>query len=218
MIRSLRVVIPIFLAASVQAGAQNIDGLATGLPANACRSFDFNGLAIANESAVVDQLLASGLRFSGAYYGLVSPVYGPSFVTPALYNYSSTGQVASATIDVLFTTAVHAVAFNFATSPGVSTFSVYRNNVLLRMFSSSLPNLTEAERVKWWGFEFHDGTVFDKLVVTNLPASNQPFGFGLDNLQVGVRTVVPEPSSLVLLLGGLLAVGTLVKRRGARGS
>lgn len=213
MIRSLCVAIPIFLAATVQAGAQNIVGRASGLTAGTFASFDFNGLAIPNESAVTNQLLANGLRFTGAYYGLVSPVYGPSFVTPALYNYS--GQVASTVIEVAFSTAVNAVAFNFATTPGESTFAVYRNNTMLRMFSSGAPNLSEAERIRWWGFEFQDGTMFDKLVVTNNPIPSVPFGFGLDNLQVGVRSVVPEPSSLALLLGGLLAVGAMVRRGAA---
>jgi hypothetical protein len=186
-------------------------GRSTGL-SGAFTNYDFNGLALGSGDAVTNQLIASGLTFDGAYYGPVTPVYGPSFLSAALYNYDDR-QNASSEMVIRFSQAVSAVAFNFATFPGTSSFKAFKGNTLVASTTSTAPTFSDADRVKWWGFEFFDGTDFDKIVVSNQPLPTEPFAFGIDNLQVGSAAVVPEPNTVALLAVGLCGLVVAVRRR-----
>lgn len=207
----LRFALPFVFAAASTAGAQGIVGRDVGL-SGAFASYNFDGLGLASGVAVTNQLLASGLLFEGAYYGPVTPLYGPSFLSPALYNYDDS-QNASYQIVVSFSQAVSAVAFNFATTPGTSSFKAYKGNTIVASTVTTAPEFSDDDRKLWWGFEFFDGTEFDRLEISNQQLGTEPFAFGFDNLQVGAARVVPEPSSIALLAVGLCGLGFAARRR-----
>lgn len=210
-------ILPFLLTAASSAGAQGvcsqgkgeIAGRSNGL-SGVYESYDFDGLSLTDGAAITNQF-GGGLSFEGAYFGKMGSIYYGPFATSALYNYDD--QNASYQIAIDFLQAVNSVAFNFATSPGLSSFKVYRNNKEIHCISTASPTDAEVDIKKWWGFEFFDGTDFDRLVISNIPSQSTPFAFGFDNLQVGRVSVVPEPSTAALLAIALGALAVSARRR-----
>lgn len=208
-------------SAASLAGAQHVVGRANGLSAG-FGSFDFNALAL-NEGQALGSLSNNGISvsFQGAYYGLLpsTTLYGPfsgSFGTNAVYNYTFQ-QVNAALLQLDFTGGTSAAVFNYTTAidPGAATaaatFRAYKNGVQVGVFVNDFAASTAQSRGLFWGFEFTNGTTFDRLTIEGNPAA-----FGIDNLQVAQLTTVPEPSTVVLLAAGLLGLGVTARRRSRR--
>lgn len=216
--RRLGLALSLCCAAAVPATAQNISSRGTGLVAltGLVNTYNFNSLNLVSGDVFDTQLQSSGLRFSGAFFG-TPPNYAP-FPDGALYNVFDSGnqQISSDNIDIFFSTAAHGVAFNFASIlDGPATFTLWSNGMFLRSFQVDIPAFDTSNWQRWWGFQFTNGTTFDRLQI-----NGSIYGFGIDNLMVEtpipvVTSPVPEPATVGLLCVGLAIVGATVRRRRA---
>ncbi len=219
VIRRLGTTLLLLCATASAAAGQNVLGRATGL-SGGFGNFDFNSLAL-NEGDALNSLTNTGVTvgFKGAYYGQLpsTTLYGPfsgSFGTNALYNYTF-GQVSAPTMQLDFTGAASAAVFNFTTAvdPGfatsTATIKAFKNGVQVGFLQNDFAPTTAASRELFWGFQFTNGTTFDRLTIEGNPSA-----FGIDNLQVlKATTVVPEPSTVGLMSLGLFALGAMARRR-----
>lgn len=212
--------------------AQPIIRGTTGL-AGAFTAYDFNGLPLTSGDAVTNQLEGGLIYFEGAYYGRPGdPIVGDSFLfgTPAVYNYVA-NQFETPIMTIQFTMGATGAAFNFASGLARTTFRAYRGNELVGVIDNEItgyvisgtsgPNRNDPSLTRYWGFDFADGTMFDRITVSSTPNPGggtgtipaQPAGFGLDNLQVRAAIATPEPGTMVLSAAGLLAIAALLRRR-----
>ena len=211
VIRRLAFACSLAFAPAIPAAAQSISARATGL-SGTFTSFDFNGLPVALEGNLfTNQFAGSGVTFAGAYFGTQNaPLYGP-FPSNALYNYGNF-QPVSEMITVFFAGVTNAVAFNFAAFQGTHTFKAWHGSTERGSIVTTLPGLTAEKMGLWWGFEFSNGTTFDRLTIESNQSGAFPT-FGFDNLQVRTLSSVPEPETIGLVGGGLLALGAAARRR-----
>lgn len=226
LMRRLPILVPLLLALASPASAQQ-DVCTNGSPSDGARImgrttgvvgpytlFDFNGMPLLSGNPVSGMLESGGLQISvsGAFYGPQGSFFYSPFAFPddGLFNYSN-GAFAVPEITLVFNAPTRAVAFNFATDGAASTFKVWKQGVEVTggSITSIFPGVTSSNLNCWWGFQFTDGTTFDKLTIVG-----SPYAFGFDNLQVVAATVVPEPGTLALIALGL--VGALEARRRSR--
>lgn len=108
---------------------------------------------------------------------------------------------------VSFASAITDVGFLFASNPttvgDLSTFSAFRNNVLVESFSAH-SGLTNSNR--YYGFT---GISFDRIEF-NAGGANKTYV--LDNMQFAV-TPVPEPEIYAMMAIGLGLMGFVARRR-----
>lgn len=228
MIRRLSAIVPLLLTLAAPLHAQNV--CTSGSPADGPRLlgrttgltgpfvlFDFNGLPLLGSGDPISGTLQNTgvqISVSGAFYGPTGSIFYSPFAFPddGIFNYSN-GAFASPEITIVFNAPARGVAFNFATDGAASTFKAWKNGVVVNngTINSVFPGVTSSNLDCWWGFQFDDGTTFDKLTIVG-----SPYAFGFDNLQVKTATVVPEPATVGLLAVGL--AGVLVMRRRRRNS
>jgi len=227
--------LPLILALASSGGAQPIIGGATGL-AGAFTAYDFNGLPLTSGDAVTNQLQGGLVYFEGAYYGRpTDPIVGDSFLfgSSAIYNYVA-NQFETPVLTIQFSMGATGAAFNFASGLARTTFRAYRGNELVAIIDNEItgyvisgtsgPNRNDPSLTRYWGFDFSNGTTFDRITISSTPNPGggtsaipaQPAGFGVDNLQLRSAIVTPEPGTLALSAAGLLALASLVRRRRRR--
>jgi hypothetical protein len=232
LLRRFGLSLPLILALASTGGAQSIIRAATGLTGT-YSFYDFNGLPLTSGDAVTSQLEGGLVYFEGAYYGRPGDaIVGDSFLfgTPALYNYVA-NQFETPVLTIQFSMGATGAAFNFASGLARTTFRAYRGNDLVAVIDNEItgyvisgtagPNRNDPSLTRYWGFDFGDGTTFDRITISSIPNPGggtgtipaQPAGFGLDNLQVRGAVVTPEPGTMALSAAGLLAIGALLRRR-----
>lgn len=223
--RRLPILVPALLLALATPASAQQDACTAGSPSDGARIlgrtsglvgpytlFDFNGMPLSSGNPVTGLLESGGVQVSvsGAFYGPQGSFFYSPFAFPddGLFNYSN-GAFAEPEITLVFNAPARAVAFNFATDGAASTFKVWNQGVAVTggTINSVFPGVTSSNLNCWWGFQFDDGTTFDKLTIVGSPNA-----FGFDNLQVVSATVVPEPGTLAMIVLGLVGV-VHVRRR-----
>lgn len=212
-------------ACAVGGTGSRIEGRATGLEPG-FRLYDFNGVDPSSSGApIASSASTPGLTYEDAYFG--SPAVGilyssfpNTFPDGAIYNYGgSGGQSANNAFSILFDQSTRGVAFNFAASAGRTSMSAWRRGsqggfTRVGLIEVRLPAVSDDSRACWWGFNFDDGTMIDRLTLSSEAEPSSPLAFGIDNLQVAQpRTTVPEPATLGLMAVGLAALGAMRRRR-----
>ena len=210
-------------ACAVGGSGPRIEGRATGLEPG-YRLYDFNGVDPSSSGApIASSTSTPGVAYDNAYFG--SPAVGilyssfpNTFPDGAVYNYGG-GQAANNAFSILFDQSTRGVAFNFAATAGRTSLSAWRRGpqggfTQVGLIEVRLPAVSNESRACWWGFNFDDGTLIDRLTVSSEPEPSSPRAFGIDNLQVAQpRTTVPEPATLGLMAVGLAVLGVMRRRR-----
>ncbi|MCC6245660.1 MAG: hypothetical protein IT353_22705, partial [Gemmatimonadaceae bacterium] len=163
---------------AVGGSGTTINGRATGLEPG-YRLYDFNGvdpslsaLPIASSSST------AGITFENVYFGspnvgIVYSSFPNTFPDGALYNFGgSGGQAANRSFSILLDQSTRGAAFNVAASAGRTVFSAWRRSApgvftQVGQIDVRLPAVSSESRACWWGFNFDDGTVFDRLTVSS---------------------------------------------------
>lgn len=199
---------------------RQIMGETTGLNA-ASVVLDFNSLGFGPaEQVSLLALPAVGIGFQNAFFGPASYYHFP-FPSSALYNYDpfEAEPTPPAPIHITFDRVVTGVAFNLFAFPGKVRFEAYLNSELKDYFELGMGcdyldiPCHLAQMGKFSGFENLD---FNEIRVQSLHTEWWGQALGIDNLQIAIKptinTTVPEPSTVVLLSAGLLALAHLRRR------
>lgn len=185
---------------SLSAQAATIDSATMGL-SDADVTITFDEVALARGTQVTDQFESFGVTFSPAvtYFPSISP--RPNFDGAAVLDFNFAAGTAGTPVTLNFTDTVSAVSLLTSGNFGQVTFSAFLGGSLVESFTSSV-DLTANN---FYGFE---GIRLDALTLT--PSGSN--SFALDELAFDIAPV-PVPASLPLLVGGMLGLGWMARRR-----
>ncbi len=193
-----------------EASAASINN-ATGLT-NPWATVTFSELGLANETTVTTQYQGLfGVSFAafGVNYQAGGAGGIPSSDTLGNFTYTQSQNLLAYPFEIRFTAPQTAAAFQLGTNSGVGSTKIEAllNGVVVETFT---PTTGTSPTGNYYGFE---NILFDTIRITP-PGDNVNVTAALlmDNLQV---SVVPEPATLAVLGGGLLALGVAIRRRRA---
>jgi hypothetical protein len=117
-------------------------------------------------------------------------------------------------LDISFSKTLSALSLDFATadfgSPSLFTLVAFENGTQVGSASATgtVPD----------GFYFPEGEIsFSGATFNSIELSTAAPDFAIDNINANIAAPTPEPSSLLLLGTGLLALGLLARRASSRG-
>lgn len=145
----------------------------------------------------------TGVSFIGLYQDYFYAGIFPNVNGAAAVNFGD--GCCDATIEILFGQTVNAAVFTLITneSPAPTTIQSYLGAVLVEsadVFTST------SNTTNFYGFT---NSAFDRIVITPEAAVNR--AALIDNLQI--NSVVPEPATWSLLIGGFAMTGVAMRRR-----
>jgi hypothetical protein len=188
-------------------------------------TFDFNGLAVASRSALGQSLTSGGVQvgFAGEYYGKAGTDFVYSdypFKSDALYNFNAF-LPGHALVSMTFESGlVRGATFNFVLGAfGQANLKAWRTGCAspIASFLATENSVTGGGTSAFWGFDFNDGTGFDRLTIeASYALSSGTPSFAFDNLQVAPLTTVPEPGTVALTALGLAGLVITARRRRSR--
>lgn len=196
-LRHLTVAFSLLAATASSVAAQAINGRSTGITSPQ-QTIDFESLAAGSQPGVV------GLANFGGTWTVGGPfVGGSSFATNGAYNFDFSNCCTNP-MNIWFTQAVNAAAFNIVTNPGTTVFTAFLGGSQVAQFSAATQNDPTTNGL-WYGFE---NISFDQIQIDASATVNA--AMGIDNLQANA---VPEPGSIALVATGLLGVIGMARRR-----